>query len=87
MYIGTTSITGLHHMITEIVDNAIDESMAGHCSHITIRLMENGRVEINDDGRGIPVDVHAKTGKSVLEAVFTVLHAGGKFEKSAYKIS
>ena len=87
MYIGTTSITGLHHMITEIVDNAIDESMAGHCSHITIRLMENGRVEINDDGRGIPVDVHTKTGKSVLEAVFTVLHAGGKFEKSAYKIS
>lgn len=87
MYIWSTSITGLHHMITEIVDNAIDESMAWFCRNITIRITEDGRVEVFDDGRGIPVDIHAKTGKSALEAVFTVLHAGGKFEKSAYKIS
>lgn len=87
MYIWSTSITGLHHMITEIVDNAIDESMAGHCHNITVTLFEDGRVQIDDDGRGIPTDIHPKTWKSALEAVFTILHAGGKFEKSAYKIS
>ncbi len=87
MYIGSTDIRGLHHLVAEIVDNAIDESLAGHCHNITIRVKPDSWVEVNDDGRGIPVDVHAKTGKSALETVFTVLHAGGKFEKSAYKIS
>jgi DNA gyrase subunit B len=87
MYIGSTDIRGLHHLVAEIVDNAIDESLAGHCHNITIRVKPDSWVEVNDDGRGIPVDVHAKTGKSALETVFTVLHAWGKFEKSAYKIS
>ncbi len=87
MYIGTTSITGLHHMITEIVDNAIDESMAWHCHNITIKLMENNRVEVYDDWRWIPTGIHPKTWKSTVETVFTVLHAWGKFEKSVYKIS
>lgn len=87
MYIGSTDIRGLHHLVAEIVDNAIDESLAGHCHNITIRIKPDSWIEVNDDGRGIPVDVHAKTGKSALETVFTVLHAWGKFEKSAYKIS
>jgi len=87
MYIGSTDIRGLHHLVAEIVDNAIDEALAGFCHNITIRIKHDGWVEVNDDGRGIPVDVHAKTGKSALETVFTVLHAWGKFEKSAYKIS
>lgn len=87
MYIGSTDIRGLHHLVAEIVDNAIDESLAGHCHNITIRIKPDSWIEVNDDGRGIPVDVHSKTGKSALETVFTVLHAWGKFEKSAYKIS
>lgn len=87
MYIGSTDIKGLHHLIQEIVDNAVDEALAGYCTHITTILHEDGSVTVHDNGRGIPVDKHPKTGKSALETVFTVLHAGGKFEKSAYKIS
>ena len=74
-------------MIQEIVDNAVDEALAGYCSTITTILHEDGSVCVHDNGRGIPVDKHPKTGKSALETVFTVLHAGGKFDKGAYKIS
>lgn len=87
MYIGSTDIKGLHHMIQEIVDNGVDEAIAGYCTHITTVIHTDGSVTVYDNGRGIPVDKHPKTWKSALETVFTVLHAGGKFEKSAYKVS
>ena len=87
MYIWSTDEKGLHHMVQEIIDNAVDEALAEHCDQITITLFKDNSIQIQDNGRWIPVRIHPKTGKSALETVFTVLHAGGKFENSAYKIS
>ncbi len=87
MYIGNTSTEGLHHLIWEVVDNSIDEAMAGHCDHIQIKLLPNNRVSVEDNGRGIPVEIHKTTKKSTLETVLTVLHAGGKFGDGGYKVS
>ncbi|MFH0820085.1 MAG: DNA topoisomerase (ATP-hydrolyzing) subunit B [bacterium] len=88
MYIGSTGPEGLHHLVWEAVDNAIDEAMAGHCNHITVKLLPDNFVEVSDNGRGIPVDLHKQTKKSALETVMTMLHAGGKFgETGGYKVS
>ena len=87
MYIGSTDQRGLHHLVYEIVDNAVDEAMAGHCTAVDIRLGENGWITVHDDGRGIPVDMHPMTGVSALETVMTSLHSGAKFGGGAYKVS
>ena len=87
MFIGSTDQRGLHHVIYEIVDNSVDEFMAGHCSEVSILLKEDGTVRVEDDGRGIPVDIHEATGKSAVETVMTTLHAGGKFGGKAYTVS
>ena len=87
MYIGSTSSRGLHHLVYEIVDNAVDEALAGFCSEIKIDINEGDTITVIDNGRGIPVDINHKAGKPAVEVVFTILHAGGKFGGGGYKVS
>ena len=87
MYIGSTGVDGLHHLIWEVVDNCIDEAMGGYAKNINVEILKENRVAITDDGRGIPVDIHKKTKKSALETVMCTLHAGGKFGGTSYKVA
>ena len=87
MYIGSTSERGLHHLVQEIVDNSVDEAMAGYCDHIEVTILADGGVRVSDDGRGMPVAMHPTEGKPTVEVILTILHAGGKFGGGGYAVA